>query len=64
MASAGKVAAAAPIALMKLRRLADPGRIGNVSGNFSLGAIRLLLPGDPPSQWAGLTVTFWPLRSD
>jgi len=64
MASAGKVAAAAPIALMKLRRLADPGRIGNVSGNFSLGAIRLLLPVIRRRNGAGLTVTFYPLRSD
>jgi hypothetical protein len=36
---------------------------GTFSRNFSLGAMWLLLPKNPPSQHAGraLTVTFWPL---
>src|SRR6266446_6312567 len=62
MARGGKVTPAAPNPLTKLRRLADLGLLGNFSGSFSLGAMWLLLPGDRPSQRAGvLPVTFLPL---
>ena len=67
MATAGNATPAALNPLTKLRRLAEPGLLGEFSRNFSYGAMWLLLPGiglGLTTLWRGLTVTFWPLARD